>query len=102
MHLTDELILERRSCERAAVASTISVRPIGGFNYQARLDDVSRAGCRVELVEQAELGEPLIARFPQLEPMVGEVRWLDGPIAGLQFARPMHPAVLDAVVARLP
>jgi hypothetical protein len=98
---SDELMLDRRRFARVAVASTLMIRPIGGFNYQAQLDQVSAAGCRVELVEEAELGEPLIARFPQLEPLVGEVRWKEGPMAGLEFTRPMHSAVLDALVTRL-
>lgn len=98
---SDEFTLDRRRFGRVAVASSLAVRPIGGFNFQARLDDVSTAGCRVELVEEAELGEPLIARFPQLEPLVGEVRWKEGATAGLEFTRAMHPAVLDALVIRL-
>jgi hypothetical protein len=101
MHLSDELLLDRRKCERTGVASAITVRPIGGFNHQVRVDDVSWAGCRVELVEEIELGEPLITRFPQLEPLVGSVRWKQGAAAGLEFTRRMHPAVLDALVARL-
>ncbi len=101
MHLSDELLLDRRHCERLGVASSITVRPIGGFNHRVRVEDVSAAGCRVELVEEVELGEPLITRFPQLEPLVGAVRWKYGATAGLEFSRPMHPAVLDALVTRL-
>ena len=99
--MTDELLLDRRCFGRVAVASNITLRPIGGFNHQVRIDDVSIEGCRVELVEEAELGEPLIARFPQLEPLIGEVRWEAGAMAGLEFSRAMHPAVLDALVTRL-
>ncbi len=102
MHLSEELTLDRRDCPRVAVASTISVRPLGAFNYQVRLHDVSVAGCRVELIEEAEIGEALIARFPQLEPLAGAIRWKGGSSAGLQFSRRMHPAVLDALVTRLP
>jgi hypothetical protein len=101
MHLNDELLLDRRCCERLGVASSIRVRPIGGFNHQVRVDDVSAAGCRVELVEEVELGEPLITRFPELEPLVGAVRWKNAATAGLEFSRRMHPAVLDALVTRL-
>jgi hypothetical protein len=101
MHLSDELLLDRRGCERVGVASAITVRPIGGFNHQVRVDDLSTAGCRVELVEEVELGEPLITRFPQLEPLIGAVRWKRGASAGLEFSRRMHPAVLDALVTRL-
>jgi hypothetical protein len=102
MHLTEELILDRRDWPRTAVDSTISVRPIGAFNYQVRLHDVSISGCRVELVEEAEIGEAVIARFPQLEPLAGAMRWKGGSTAGLEFSRRMHPAVLDALVTRLP
>ena len=101
MHLNDELVLDRRDCDRAAVESTITVRPIGGFNHQVRLDDLSRTGCRVELVEATEIGETLITRFPQLEPLVGELRWKKGAAAGLKFSRRIHPAVLDALMTRL-
>ena len=102
MHLTEELILDRRACERAAVSSSITLRPIGGFNHEVALHDLSVAGCRIELVESAELGEPLITRFPHLEPMVGALRWSEGPTAGLQFMRRMHPAVFDHLLTRLP
>ena len=101
MHLTDELLLDRRRCERVGVVSAITVRPIGGFNHQVRVEDMSTAGCRVELVEEIELGEPLITRLPQLEPLVGLVRWKHHATAGLEFSRRMHPAVLDALVTRL-
>lgn len=101
MHLNDELLLDRRRCERVGVVSAITVRPIGGFNHRVRVEDVSTAGCRVELVEEIELGEPVITRFPHLEPLVGAVRWKHGATAGLEFSRRMHPAVLDALVNRL-
>jgi hypothetical protein len=100
--MSGELLLDRRSVDRVPVTSSITVRPIGGFNHQVRLDDVSTAGCRVELVEAAELGEPLITRFPELEPLVGSICWKRNSVAGLAFSRRMHPAVLDAVVTRLP
>lgn len=102
MHLTEELALDRRDCPRTAVASTINMRPIGAFNYQVLLHDVSIAGCRIELIEEAEIGEAVIARFPQLEPLVGAIRWKGGSTAGLEFSRRMHPAVLNALVDRLP
>ena len=102
MHMNDELALDRRACGRVDVASSITLRPIGGFNHEVAVFDLSIAGCRVELVEEAETGEPLIARFPQLEPLVGAVRWKAGRSAGLEFSRRMHPAVFDALVARLP
>ena len=102
MHLTEELTLDRRDCPRTAVASMISVRPIGAFNHLVTLHDVSISGCRVEVVEDADVGERVIARFPELEPLVGAIRWVGDRSAGVEFSRRMHPAVMDALVTRLP
>ena len=54
------------------------------------------------LKQEHRLLRAVIARFPQLEPLVGAIRWKGGSTAGLEFARRMHPAVLDALVNRLP
>jgi hypothetical protein len=96
-----ELGLERRHCERIGLASQLLLRPVGGFNCEVRLDNVSVAGCQVELIEPAEPGETMIARFPQLEPIGADVRWSQGTTAGLRFSRPMHSAVLDSLLERL-
>ena len=99
--MTDELTLDRRDCARIAIDSTIGLRPIGAFNYQVKLHDLSIAGCRVEVVEEAGVGEAVIARFPQLEPLAAAIRWKGGTSAGVEFSRRMHPAVLDALMTRL-
>ena len=81
--------------------SRVVIRPIGGFNCEVRLDDASITGCRVEMVEPVDVGESLIARFPQLEPLVAKVSWSKGTTAGLQFSKSIHPAVFDALLTRL-
>jgi hypothetical protein len=97
-----ELALDRRAHRRFGLASRVVIRPIGGFNCEVRLDDASAAGCRVEMVEPVDVGESLIARFPQLEPLVAKVCWSKHTTAGLSFSKPMHPAVFDTVLTRLP
>jgi len=101
MHIDDELLLDRRERTRAILASTISLRAIGGVNHEVALHDLSASGCCIEVVESIEPGEPVIARFPQLEPIAGELRWIRGPVAGLEFNRPMHEAVFYDVLSRL-
>ena len=102
MHLTSELMLDRRDSTRAVLASAITLRPIGGVNHEVALHNLSVAGCCVELIESTELGETMIARFPQLEPLVGELKWVEGPVAGVEFNRPMHQAVFYDLLSRLP
>jgi hypothetical protein len=96
-----ELALDRRAHRRLDLASRVVIRPIGGFNCEVALDDASAAGCRVEMIEPVDVGESLIARFPELEPLVAEVCWTRQTTAGLHFNKSMHPAVFDALLTRL-
>jgi hypothetical protein len=66
------------------------------------MTDVSLGGCRVEMIESCEIGDSVITRLPDLEPLGSRVCWSEGTVTGMQFLTPFHPAVLDAVVARLP
>ena len=98
----DMMVLDRRRSSRSELAgSELLVRRIGGFNFQAGLKDVSTDGCRIELIEECEAGEDLITRFPQLEPLGAWVRWTLGPTCGVEFMRPIHPAVFKFLLARL-
>jgi hypothetical protein len=91
----------RRRSPRVAVADEVGIRRIGSFNFQARLDNVSAGGCRVELIEAYEVGDRVIARLPQLEPLGARVCWTMGATAGIEFLSGMHPAVFDSVLLRL-
>jgi PilZ domain len=93
---------ERRRFARVEAKSEVAMRRIGGFNFQAPLSNLSPGGCNVELVEEAEAGESAIARFPQLEPLGSRICWTKGRTTGLEFLTPIHPAVFDLVVSRLP
>ena len=93
---------ERRCCERHALESEVSLRKIGGFNFEVALSNVSAGGCRVELLESGEVGEAVIARFPQLEPLGSRICWTEGRVTGVEFNNRLHPAVFDLLVSRLP
>lgn len=93
---------ERRGSERQDLESEVSLRKIGGFNFEVALKNISTSGCQVELLEAAEVGEPVIARFPQLEPLGSRICWTDGPVTGVEFNNRLHPAVFDLLVSRLP
>lgn len=98
----DVMVLDRRHSARTALTGPeLLVRRIGGFNFQAGLKDVSTDGCRIELIEECQPGEDIIARFPQLEPLGAWVRWTLGPTCGVEFMRSIHPAVFKFLLARL-
>jgi hypothetical protein len=91
---------QRRS-RRIGIDGEVLVRRLGSFNFQAELEDVSTGGCRVRMIEECEVDEPLVTRFPQLEPLGARVCWAQGMNAGLAFSTSLHPAVFDALLGRL-
>jgi PilZ domain-containing protein len=91
----------RRRAPRSIVAGEVSVRRIGGFNFDAALHDVSIGGCRVEMLEPCEIGDRVLARFPALEPLGARVCWSAGATTGVEFHASVHPAVFDALLVRL-
>ena len=92
---------ERRGLGRIAMKSEIIVRRIGGFNFEVALRDMSAHGCQIELIEACEVGDAIIARFPQLEPLGSRVCWTRGTTTGIEFQTKIHPAVFDHLVGRL-
>ena len=87
---------------RVPLNSEVTVRRIGGFNFQVALSNVSAGGCNVEMLEAAEVGDGVITRFPQLEPLGSRICWNDGRTTEVEFLTRLHPAVLDLLVSRLP
>ena len=92
---------DRRHCERHELLSEVTVRRIGGFNFDVEVSNISTGGCQVEMLEESEVGDTVIARFPQLEPLGSRICWTDGRKVGIEFFNRIHPAVLDLVVSRL-
>ena len=77
------------------------MRRMGSFSFQVTLEDVSTGGCKVELVEFVEVNDHVIARFPGIEPFSPKVTWADSRFAGIDFDRPLHPAVFEQLLSRL-
>ena len=48
------------------------------------------------------IGERLWVKFDGVDWLEAEVCWIAGPKVGLSFARPIHPAVFNLMVKRLP
>ena len=90
-----------RNADRTPVTSEVKMRRLGQNNYNVRMFDLSPSGCRVEVVERPKNGERVTIKFEGLEAIVAEVCWIDEFIVGLQFERPLHPAVFDLLLTRL-
>lgn len=90
-----------RKQERMELSTTVSLRRMGRMNYQAQVFDLSPTGCKVEFVERPRPGEQLWARFEGLDSIEATVRWVDGYYGGIEFVKPIHPAVFELLKKRL-
>jgi PilZ domain len=88
-----------RQHERLQLSAEIVLRRMGRQQYQARLLDLTPAGCKVEFVERPRAEEILWIRFHRFDAIEAKVRWVDGFYGGLEFARPIYPAVFDLLLA---
>jgi PilZ domain len=92
----------RRGSQRVRVLNAeIGMRRMGSFSFQVVLEDISTGGCKVELVDFVEVNDHVIARFPGIEPFSAKVSWADSRSAGIDFDRPLHPAVFEQLLSRL-
>jgi hypothetical protein len=79
----------------------VSLRRSGAINYSVRVYDVSPYGSKIEFVERPRLDERVWVKFEGLNAIEAIVCWIDGHVAGVEFVRPIHPAVFDALVQKL-
>ena len=90
-----------RKSERVSVVAEVWLRRMGKNAYQCRVFDLSPDGCKAEMIERPLIGERAVIRFAGIEPLESQVRWVEGPQAGLSFERSFHPAVFELLIARL-
>jgi hypothetical protein len=90
-----------RQYQRMKLSAEIVLRRAGRQQYQARLFDFTPGGCKVEFVERPRVGEILWIKFHRFDAIEATVRWVDGFYGGLEFARPIYPAIFDLLVAGL-
>lgn len=90
-----------RTSERIAVVAEISLRSPKVSTYTAQITNLSATGCCVDLVHRVRRDETLWIKFFGLEALESVVCWEKEFVAGVEFVRPLHPAVMDMLGARL-
>jgi hypothetical protein len=89
-----------RKADRLELSAEVSLRRPGRPTYKVRVCDISTHGCKSEFVDRPAEGETIFIKFDGLETMEAVARWIEPPLTGLSFLRPIHPAVFDILVAR--
>lgn len=92
---------QRRGGRHKFDKADVCVRRIGGFNFSVLLRNLSSSGCGIELIEPYDVDAQVITRFSKLDPLGATVRWTNGTVAGIEFNRPIHPAVFEHLLGRL-
>jgi len=87
--------MRNRQSVRCTMTGEIILRRSTIANYRVAVRDVSRHGCRVSVADVPKLDEQVMIRFEGLEPLPATVCWVRAFDIGVEFARPIHPAVFD-------
>lgn len=95
------LMQTKRKSARVALAAEVVLRRSGRHNYRVNIYDLSREGCRVDFLERPDLDERVWVKFEGIEGMEATVCWVDDLAAGVEFTRPIYPAVFDLLVKRV-
>ena len=90
-----------RKSARVSLLAEVQLRRSGHHRYLVNVHDVSNEGCRLEFVERPKLDETVWVKFAGLDAIESHVCWLNGHDVGVEFARPIYPAVFDMLVRRL-
>jgi hypothetical protein len=97
---TDQPTTPRKSA-RVGLNAEVTLRRAGRSNYRTRVFDASPEGCKLEFIERPDLSETLWIRFEGMELVEAHVRWTEGFITGVEFQKPLHPAVFALLVKKL-
>lgn len=90
-----------RKSARVPIAAMVKLRRRGHHNFTVQVFDLSREGCKVEFQERPQLDEAVWVKIEGLELLEATVCWVENLFVGVEFKRPIHPAVFDLLVSRL-
>ena len=93
--------LRPRKSIRVSLDATVQLRRAGKSHHQVKIFDLSAHGCKAEFIERPMLDEIVWVKFDQLNAIEAMVCWTGGFDVGLEFERPIHPAVFDMLLTRL-
>ena len=91
----------KRRSHRAAVTIPARCRSRSGFVDRGTISNISLHGCRFESHALTLLVGDLVVMTPDgLEGLCGQVRWVDGHSAGIEFQRPFYAPVFEHLCRR--
>ena len=89
-----------RRSERVPIELGAGLRQRGASGVSVQIMDLSTDGFKAATHLELYPGTDVWLRLPGLEACHAQVMWSQGHHVGCAFVRPLHPAVLDMIVAR--
>ena len=90
---------ETRKAPRIAVTIGAGLRTQGKPGDPATVIDISTDGFRAETLNPMPLGANVWLKLRGLETLYAKIVRVDGVIIGCEFATPLHPAVVERMIA---
>lgn len=91
---------DRRRAARAPCRTWAAFRLPQRARFEVEILNLSAHGCAIRCETAHDAGAACWAILPTIESWAATVAWSDGSLTGLDFARPLHPAVAEMLVAR--
>ena len=92
--------LHPRKAERMPLQAIASLRRSGYNKVSVNLLDLSTSGFKIETFGGITVGAPVWVTLPGLAAIEAKVVWSRWDQVGCEFATPLHPAILEAIVRR--
>ena len=92
---------ERRLNPRVSLEADVLFRRPREGHYSITMHDLTPHGCKLAVPERLDKGDLVWVQLPSLESLQGWVRWTQKAWSGVEFERPMHPAVFEMMAERL-
>jgi hypothetical protein len=91
---------DKRAAERKPISLDAQLRDRGASKFAIRVIDISTTGFRAECDFRLHEDTLVWLTLPGMAGLEARVTWRDGNfVYGFVFARPLHEAVLDRIVA---
>ena len=89
-----------RKSERVPLEIGAGLRQRGAAGVTVQIVDLSTDGFKAATHLELYAGTDVWLRLPGLEACHAQVMWAEGHYVGCAFLRPLHPAVVDMIVAK--
>jgi hypothetical protein len=90
----------QRESERLPAMLSAKMKRLGRSGFEVPVSDIGTSGCKVGFADRPDVGETVSLRFDGLDSLEATVRWITDRNCGLDFAHPLHPAILDMLLKR--